>query len=103
LNQANRGDLVRSPTRAKLAKFIGQLNEGADPTSLWYFLSIHDTMLFPLVEFLNWKERIDNKNNKAATKRTRETQDEQGDTGVTSTSTTTNQQDEAIKRARLEV
>jgi hypothetical protein len=61
LNQANRGDLVRSPTRAKLATFIGQLNEGsaADPTSLWYFLSIHDTILFPLVEFLNWKERIE--------------------------------------------
>lgn len=56
LNQANRGDLVRSPTRDKLAKFIVHLNEqGNDPTSLWYFLSIHDNILFPLVEFMQWK------------------------------------------------
>jgi len=58
LNQANRGDLVRSPTRSKLAQFLGQLNEGRDATSLWYFLSIHDSILFPLVDFLQWKDRI---------------------------------------------
>ena len=58
LNQANRGDLVRSPTKDKLAKFIGHLNEpGNEPTSLWYFLSIHENILFPLVEFLQWKRR----------------------------------------------
>ncbi len=56
LNQANRGDLVRSPSRQKLATFIAQLNEqGHDPTSLWYFLSIHDNILFPLVEFMQFK------------------------------------------------
>ena len=57
LNQANRGDLVRNPTRDKLATFIGHLNEpGHDPTSLWYFLSIHDNILYPLVHFLQWKQ-----------------------------------------------
>lgn len=56
LNQANRGDLIRSPTKEKLAKFIGHLNDqGSDPTSLWYFLSIHENILFPLVEFMQWK------------------------------------------------
>lgn len=66
LNQANRGDLLRSPTRAKLAKFIATLNDNnrdgdgdGDPTSLWYFLSIHDTILFPLVEFLQWQRRVE--------------------------------------------
>lgn len=74
LNQANRADLIRNPTRAKLADFITQLNEqseqsasrsagsvGGDPTALWYFLSIHDTILFPLIEFWQWKRRIERK------------------------------------------
>lgn len=73
LNQANRADLIRNPTRDKLASFVAQLNEqsehqsatrsagsvGGDPTALWYFLSIHDTILFPLVEFWQWKRRIE--------------------------------------------
>ena len=77
LNQANRGDLVRSPTRTKLADFLIRLQENhhigggssgtsvatalrnddgdIDPTSLWYFLTIHDSILHPLVNFLKWK------------------------------------------------
>ncbi|KAL3933584.1 MAG: hypothetical protein SGARI_003672 [Bacillariaceae sp.] len=59
LNQANRGDLVRSPTREKLAEFMGKLrdNNPEDPTSLWYFLTIHDSILHPLAGFLKWKDR----------------------------------------------
>ena len=59
LNQANRGDLVRSPTREKLAKFIEDLH--ADPTALWYFFTIHDTILFPFVEFVKWKTNRERK------------------------------------------
>jgi hypothetical protein len=59
LNQANRGDLVRSPTREKLALFLERLQENQsstdDATSLWYFLTIHDSILHPLVSFLKWK------------------------------------------------
>mmetsp|Transcript_10691 Transcript_10691/g.25506 ORF Transcript_10691/g.25506 Transcript_10691/m.25506 type:complete len:603 (-) Transcript_10691:176-1984(-) len=60
LNQANRGDLVRNPSREKLVEFLDRLNEQsprgvADGTSLWYFLTIHESILRPLVSFLKWK------------------------------------------------
>ncbi|KAG7370525.1 hypothetical protein IV203_019095 [Nitzschia inconspicua] len=60
LNQANRGDLVRSPTREKLTAFLERLQDSqpdGDPTSLWYFLTIHDSILHPLVSFLKFKSR----------------------------------------------
>jgi hypothetical protein len=99
LNQANRGDLVRSPTKDKLAKFIGHLNEqGNDPTSLWYFLSIHENILFPLVEFLQWKRTTalaSSSNNK---KRSLGIATGSGDaTAITNTSNATND-----KRPRFE-
>lgn len=73
LNQANRGDLLRHPTLDKLANFLGELNSHktaaptgqplpttvTDPTSLWYFLTIHDTILFPLGNYLQWKTRME--------------------------------------------
>ena len=34
-----------------------QDNNPEDPTSLWYFLTIHDSILHPLVGFLKWKDR----------------------------------------------
>jgi hypothetical protein len=60
LNQANRGDLVRSPTREKLVTFLERLQDNhadGDPTSLWYFLTIHDSILHPLVALLKFKTR----------------------------------------------
>mmetsp|Transcript_13893 Transcript_13893/g.39527 ORF Transcript_13893/g.39527 Transcript_13893/m.39527 type:complete len:433 (+) Transcript_13893:376-1674(+) len=60
LNQANRGDLVRSPTRNKLVEFLITLKD--DPTAIWYFLTIHDTILFPLISFLKWKLHQTNRN-----------------------------------------
>jgi hypothetical protein len=62
LNQANRGDLLRNPSRQKLIDFLERLNEQsprgvADGTSLWYFLTIHESILRPLVAFLKWKHR----------------------------------------------
>lgn len=63
LNQANRGDLVRSPTREKLATFLERLqdnqNGDGDPTTLWYFLTIHDCILHPLVAFMKFQARSD--------------------------------------------
>jgi hypothetical protein len=55
LNQAGRGDLLRSPSLAKLGTFMGELH---DPTALWFFLRIHDTIRDPLVAFLQWKSHI---------------------------------------------
>jgi hypothetical protein len=54
--------LVRSPTRKKLTAFLERLQDNnhhadGDPTSLWYFLTIHDSILHPLVEFLKFKTR----------------------------------------------
>jgi hypothetical protein len=73
LNQANRGDLVRSPTREKLAAFLERLSsqhaqhDDAYPTALWYFLTIHDSILHPLVGFLKWKaQRQDNEDKATA-------------------------------------
>ncbi len=61
MNQANRGALVRSPTPEKLAVFLDRLKD--DPTALWYFLTIHrDSILYPLVRFLKWKNAIQEKN-----------------------------------------
>jgi hypothetical protein len=67
LNQANRGDLLRSPTLEKLATFIEQLRE--DPTALWYFFTIHDTILFPFVNFVQWKLNKDKENSNSKDKR----------------------------------
>lgn len=52
LNQAGRGDLLRSPSLDKLASFIAELY---DKTALWFFLRIHNTIRDPLIEYLQWK------------------------------------------------
>eukprot|EP00980_Cylindrotheca_fusiformis_P021837 scaffold8673_cov126-Cylindrotheca_fusiformis.AAC.4 len=57
LNQANRGDLLRSPTKEKLIVFLDKLKD--DPTALMHFFTIHDAILFPMVEFLALKNRLD--------------------------------------------
>ena len=53
MNQANRGDLIRNPTLPKLIQFLHNLR--SDPTALWYFWTIHDTILFPFVKYLQFK------------------------------------------------
>jgi hypothetical protein len=49
--------LLRNFSREKLATFLEQL----DPTSIWFFLCIHDTIRDPLVEYLLWKSRTKKK------------------------------------------
>jgi hypothetical protein len=94
LNQANRGDLVRSPTRGKLLKFIGKLNETTTgATSLWYFFTIHDAVLFPLVNYLQFKDHVQYKRvaetkksdttNKNANANTSDDKDDKEDQGTT--------------------
>jgi hypothetical protein len=63
LNQANRGDLVRNPTSEKLIAFFEKLKD--DPTAIWYFLTIHDTVLYPFISYLRWKS--DKEREKATT------------------------------------
>ena len=57
LNQAGRGNLIHHPSRRKLTEFLQKLQE--DPTAVWYFLTIHDTILYPLVRFLKWKHQVE--------------------------------------------
>lgn len=71
LNQANRGNLVRSPTREKLIVFLEKLSSHQnhhelDPTALWYFLTIHDSILHPLVGFLKFKAQTEDREAVAA-------------------------------------
>mmetsp|Transcript_30783 Transcript_30783/g.73892 ORF Transcript_30783/g.73892 Transcript_30783/m.73892 type:complete len:406 (+) Transcript_30783:602-1819(+) len=53
LNAANRGDLVRSPSKEKLINFFDALKD--DPTALFHFFTIHESILHPTVKFLLWK------------------------------------------------
>jgi hypothetical protein len=55
LNQADRGDLVRSPTREKLATFLAKLKD--DPTGTF---QLHTSTFFspPLLVCLRWKHLL---------------------------------------------
>jgi hypothetical protein len=56
LNQAGRGDLLRNPSTTKLVSFLEQLKH--DPSAIWFFFSIHDTIRILLTDYLVWKEKI---------------------------------------------
>lgn len=62
LNQAGRGDLLRNPSRNKLVSFLEKLQH--DPSSIWFFFSIHDTTRILLTDYLVWKEKIVKQNQK---------------------------------------
>lgn len=54
LNQAGRGDLLRSPSREKFIAFMERIAH--DPSAIWYFLSVHDEIRDALVNFMIMKE-----------------------------------------------
>ncbi|KAL3934125.1 MAG: hypothetical protein SGBAC_010086 [Bacillariaceae sp.] len=58
LNAANRGDLVRSPSKEKLINFFEAIK--GDPTALFHFFTIHESILHPTVKFLLWKHLQEN-------------------------------------------
>jgi hypothetical protein len=56
LNQAGRGDLLRTPTLSKMVNFLDYLKD--DASALWYFFSIHDSARTLLAEYLLWKTKL---------------------------------------------
>ena len=57
LNQAGRGDLLRSPTKEKFISFLEKIH--GDTTSTWYFLRIHDTLREPFIRYWLWKSQLE--------------------------------------------
>jgi hypothetical protein len=56
LNQAGRGDLLRTFTLEKLTEFLGKLSQ--DATAMWFFLCIHECVRTPLIDYLLWKDNF---------------------------------------------
>ena len=59
LNQNNRDQVVRNMTLTNLSEFVENLEAARpNPTAIWYFLSIHDTVRHSLASYLEFQSKI---------------------------------------------